>query len=345
MKEIESALADAQEGTKRIGKIVSDLKTFTRPADEVTETADLNEVLNWSLAVAGHELMARGRVVRQFGEVPSVNASSTRLGQVFVNLIINAAHALDPKSRETNEIVLATHTDEEGRAVAEIRDNGCGMTGDVLKQIFDPFFTTKPVGQGTGLGLSVSHGIIESCGGTIVFESEPGKGTLARIVLPPGQAKSPQAPSAEAPEVIGARGYLLVVDDEPLVRSALRRALGGQHAVTCPKTVAEAQALIAGGMRFDLILCDLMEAGLAGKAFYDKIFARDPEQARRIVFLTAGTFAADIVDFLNAIPNRRIGKPCDAKDLRRLVNELIVGMGPIARNIDATTSARSATGQ
>jgi PAS domain S-box-containing protein len=329
MKEIEAALADAQEGTKRIGKIVSDLKTFTRPVAEVTETADLNEVLNWSLEVAGHELMARARVVRHLGEVPPVNASPTRLGQVFVNLIINAAHALDPAQRDTNEIVLTSRTDEEGRAVAEIRDTGCGMTGDLLKKVFDPFFTTKPAGQGTGLGLSVSHGIIESCGGTIVFESEPGKGTVARVVLPPGLAKQPATPAEDPPAVVGPRGYLLVVDNEPLVRSALRRVLGSQHAITCPKTLAEARALVAGGMHFDLILCDLNEPGLVGKAFYDEILARDPEQARRIVFLTGGTFAADIIDFLNSLPNRRIGKPCDTNDLRRLVSELMAEMGPI----------------
>ena len=342
MQSIEAALADAEEGTKRIGKIVSDLKTFTRPTAEATETADLNEVLNWSMEVAGHELATRGRVVRQFGEVPPVNASSARLGQVFVNLIINAAHALDPTRRETNEIVLTSRTDAQGRAVAEIRDNGCGMTDEVMDKVFDPFFTTKPVGQGTGLGLSVSHGIIESCGGTIAFESESGKGTLARVVLPPGQSKQTEAPPADLPTGIGPRGYLLVLDEEPLVRSALRRVLGSQHAITCPKTLAEALALIAGGMRFDLILCDLTEPTTAGRNFYDEVLGRYPEQARRIVFLTGGTIAQGVSDFLSAIPNRRIGKPCDMQELRRLVTELIAEMGPSARSDRATDPSDAA---
>jgi two-component system cell cycle sensor histidine kinase/response regulator CckA len=333
MKDLEAALADAEEGTKRIEKIVSDLKTFTRPAAESAESTDLNEVLSWSLEVARHELAARGRVVRQFGDVPPVDASAARLGQVFVNLLINAAHALDPARRETNEVVLTTRTDAQGRAVAEIRDTGCGISAEVMDHIFDPFFTTKPAGQGTGLGLSVSHGIVESLGGTISFESEAGKGTLARVVLPRGRAKPCETTATDPPLASGPRGYLLVVDDEPLVRSALRRVLGGQHAITCPKTLAEALALIVGGMRFDLILCDLVAPGLAGTAFYDEILGRDPEQARRIVFLTGGTFAPSTVQFLSSVPNRRIAKPCDTQELRGLVTELLTELGPSVRAV------------
>jgi two-component system cell cycle sensor histidine kinase/response regulator CckA len=343
MKELEGALADAEEGTKRIAKIVTDLKAFTRPSAETAETANVNEVLNWSLGVARHEVVARGRIVRQFGEVPPVDASSARLGQVFVNLIINAAHALDPARRETNEITLASRTDAQGWAVVEIRDTGCGMTADVLDKIFDPFFTTKTNGLGTGLGLSVSHGIMESLGGTIVFESEPGKGTLARVVLPPGCPQPPKATPAEPPAALAAadalpRGYLLVVDDEPLVRSALRRVLGGQHAITCPKTFAEALALIAGGMRFDLILCDIMAPGPAGRALYDEILRRDAEQARRMIFLTDGTLSSQMADFLASVPNRRIGQPCDARELRGLVNKMLAELGHVARPAAAPDS-------
>jgi len=184
MRSLEEALVDAHTGTIRLGKIAADLTTFARPAIESGEQTDLNEVLDWSIGVAGHALLEHGRVVRRLGEVPPVGASAGRLGQVFVNLLINAGHALDPAKRKTNEIVVTTSTDPQGRAVAEIRDTGSGMTPEVMKQIFDPFFTTKAAGRGTGLGLSVSHGIVASFAGTIAFESEPGKGTLARVVLP-----------------------------------------------------------------------------------------------------------------------------------------------------------------
>jgi two-component system cell cycle sensor histidine kinase/response regulator CckA len=349
MKELEGALADAEEGTKRIAKIVTDLKAFTRPSAETAEPADLNEVLDWSLAIAGHEVAARGRVVRRFGEVPRVDASSARLGQVFVNLIINAAHSLDPARRETNEIILTSHTDARGCAVAEISDTGCGMTAEIMAKVFEPFFTTKPHGEGTGLGLSVSHGIVESLGGTIAFESEPGCGTRARVVLPAGQTKLVATSSLGPPTAIAAtgslpRGYLLVVDDEPLVRSSLRRVLGGQHSVTCPKTFAEALALVVGGMRFDLILCNLVAPGQAGKELYDELLRRAPEQARRVIFLTGGTFAPPMVEFLASIPNRRIGQPSDVQALRGLVNELLTDLGPIVREAAADRAVKSAVG-
>jgi len=190
MAEVDVALLDAREGIHRVEKIAADLSTFIRGAVDPGEQNDLNEILNWSIEVAGHTLRKRGCVVRRFGNVPAVDATSGRLGQVFVNLLINAAYALDPERTRTNEIVVTTRTDPDGRAVVEIRDTGDGMSPEVLKKIFEPFFTTKPVGEGTGLGLSVSHGIVASFGGTIVFESELGKGTLVRIVLPPSRAEA-----------------------------------------------------------------------------------------------------------------------------------------------------------
>jgi two-component system, NtrC family, sensor kinase len=192
MAEIEAALLDAQTGTHRVGKIAADLTVFTRGAADPQGRTNLNEVLNWSIEVAGHTLRERGHVVRCLGDVPAVDAASGRLGQVFVNLLINAAYALDPERTQTNQVVVTTRTDPEGRAVVEIRDTGDGMTPEVLKKIFEPVFTTKPVGEGTGLGLSVSHGIVASLGGTIAFESELGKGTVARIVLPCSRSDAAQ---------------------------------------------------------------------------------------------------------------------------------------------------------
>jgi two-component system cell cycle sensor histidine kinase/response regulator CckA len=199
MGELEAALADAQEGTIRVAKIVADLNAFTRQAVDSAAQTDLNEALNWSIQVAGHTLQECGSVVRHLGDVPPVAATSGRLGQVFVNLLINAAHALDPARRQTNEIVVTTRTDPQGRAVVEIQDTGCGMTPEVMEKVFEPFFTTKPIGQGTGLGLSVTHGIVASFGGTIVFESEPGRGTLVRLVLPCCRSEAAKPPSAADP--------------------------------------------------------------------------------------------------------------------------------------------------
>lgn len=333
LTEVEGALADAEEGARRVAKIVADLKTFTRPQIEATGAADLVEILNWSLQVAAHELTGRARVVRRLGDVPSVSASSSRLGQVFVNLLINAAHALDPALRAANEITVTTRTDELGRAVAEIEDNGCGMTREVMGSMFEPFFTTKPAGQGTGLGLSVSKGIVESCGGTIAFESEPGKGTLARVVLPAGPSAAAgtqmhaQAPFMDLPSH-RPRGRIMLLEDDPLVRSAVRRVLGGQHALTCPRTASEARALLTGGHPFDVILCDIMPLHGGGKAFYFDVLRRSPDQARRMIFLVGGSVTSSLAEFLSSVPNRHIEKLCELEDLRRAVSDVLVKLGP-----------------
>ena len=134
-------------------------------------------------------------MIRRFGNTPLVVASPVRLGQVFVNLLVNAAQALEVSRFDTNEIVVSTRTDGQGCAVVEIRDNGCGMTREVMERAFEPFFTTKPAGEGTGLGLSICHGITESLGGNIVFASERGKGTLARVSLPPERSAPAARPS------------------------------------------------------------------------------------------------------------------------------------------------------
>ena len=154
--------------------------------------------------------------------------------------------------------------------------------------------------------------------------------------------------SAHAPVATTGRlplGYLLVVDEEPLVRSSLRRVLGGQHAVTCSKTFAEALALVVGGMRFDLILCNLVAPGRAGKALYDELLRQEPEQARRVVFLTGGAFPPRMVEFLASVPNRRIGQPSDVHELRGLVNELLTDLGPIAGETGADGAPKSAVGR
>jgi PAS domain S-box-containing protein len=331
MDEIESGLADAEEGASRIAKIVRDLMIFTRRELDPEERVNLNEVLDWSLEVVGHEVRPRGRIVRQFGDTPKVDAPSIRLGQVFVNLLINAAHALDPGKRETNEIVVTTRTDERGHAVAEIRDNGCGMTPELMEKAFEPFVTTKPVGQGTGLGLSVCHGIVLSLGGTIAFESEPGSGTLARVVFPAARLGSAELPRVERPIVAGPRGYLMVIDDEVMVRGSIRRVLGREHTITCPHTPKAALALFDAGMRFDLILCNLSMPEVSGMDIHEEIMRRDPEQARRMVFVSGGAFTARMVEFLHSVPNRRIDKPYEPRNLRLLVSELLAEMGTIAK--------------
>jgi signal transduction histidine kinase len=132
--------------------------------------------------MAGEALRSGIRVVRDFQEVPLVLGSDHGLGQVFLNLIINATHAL--AGRPEPSLHVGLRQGEDGRVEVEVRDNGCGISPEHLGRLFEPFFTTKPVGTGTGLGLSICHGIVTRLGGDITVDSVLGRGTAFRVLLP-----------------------------------------------------------------------------------------------------------------------------------------------------------------
>ena len=144
----------------------------------------MHGVLEFAINIVRHQTRERAEIVRDFGKVPLVRASETRLNQVFLNLIINAAQAIPPGAPDKNEIRLVTRTDASGRAVIEIRDTGDGMTPSVMQRIFEPFYSTKPAGLGTGLGLAICHSIVTSLGGKVDVESEHGRGSVFRLTLP-----------------------------------------------------------------------------------------------------------------------------------------------------------------
>ncbi|KFE71387.1 sensor histidine kinase [Hyalangium minutum] len=188
-QELLTAVTDAKEGAERVRVIVQDLKTLSRPDDAQNGRADLKTVVHAAVKIASHEIRRRARLVAELGEdVPPVQGNASRLGQVFLNLLINAAHAIPEGQVEENEIRVSTRQDTPEFIVVEIRDTGCGIPPENLDRIFDPFFTTKPVGEGTGLGLAMVHSIITTLGGTITVESEVDRGTTFRLNLPAAKA-------------------------------------------------------------------------------------------------------------------------------------------------------------
>jgi two-component system NtrC family sensor kinase len=187
LAECTEALAEAREGTTRIRHVVGDLKTFARGQDKDEGFADVKRAIDSSLSLVMLELRHRARLNRQLEDVPPVRGNESRLGQVFLNLLINAVQAIEEGAPERNEVDV--HLREEGPwVVAEIQDSGHGIPPDLLKLIFDPFFSTKPVGVGTGLGLSICHGLVTGMGGEISVESTVGRGTCFRVKLPISKA-------------------------------------------------------------------------------------------------------------------------------------------------------------
>ena len=184
LQAVASTLRDIREGAERVRHIARDVKAFARDSDDESVLVDLREVLDAALKMALVHIRYRARVVRDYREVPMVQANEARLAQVFLNLVVNAAQAL-PEDGKEHEIRVRLWTGPTGEACAEVTDTGTGIAPEHMAHLFEPFFTTKPSGEGTGLGLFICKSIVESFDGTISVESHPGKGSTFRLSLPP----------------------------------------------------------------------------------------------------------------------------------------------------------------
>lgn len=182
--QLESMVRSALEGAERIRAIMIGIRTFSRSDDAAVSPVDVRVPLDAALKLVANELRQRARLVKTYIDPPAVMANEGRLGQVFLNLLANATQAIPEGNALEHELRVLVSTDEAGDLVVEIADTGGGIPPHLLGRIFDPFFSTKPLGQGTGLGLSISESIIKSFHGRITVESEVGRGTTFRVVLP-----------------------------------------------------------------------------------------------------------------------------------------------------------------
>jgi len=314
-------LDEAIHGAVRMQNIVRDLKTFSRVDDEQRGNVNVQSVLESSINICWNEVRHRANLERDFGETPSVDANESRLGQVFLNLLINAAQAMPVREVSANRIAVRTSTDAEGWAVIKVVDNGTGIEPGRVSRVFEPFFTTKGVSEGTGLGLSICRNIVRDAGGTIEVQSELDRGTTFVVRLPPSTredlAQTKQAPPSAAP---GARASVVVVDDEPLVGRSIRRALRG-HDVEVFTSGEEAIARLCSTAPFDVVFCDLMMPETNGMEVFRRVSERCPEVASRFVFMTGGAFTQSAREFLKNSTLVCLEKPFELRQIRDLVRE------------------------
>jgi len=327
--EWQEVLSEAYEGAERVRQIVRQLKTFSRPDEERLSPVDVHQVLESVVMMATNEIRHRAQLHKDFGPVPSVMANEGRLSQVFLHLVVNAAHAIPEGQAHQNAIRLITRRLDPGRVLIEVQDTGKGIAPEHLSRIFDPFFTTKPVNVGTGLGLSICHSTITSMGGEISVESDLGKGTTFRVVLPSLEPRTRLRPTGQPAQVqlTHRRGRVLVVDDEPGVGKVLRRILK-EHEVEVAAGGRQAlERLQQEPDSFDAVLCDVMMPDLGGKDLYEAVRRTHSGLERRFIFVSGGAFTANAREFLETIPNPKLEKPFNEPALRQIVQEL-VSRGP-----------------
>jgi signal transduction histidine kinase/CheY-like chemotaxis protein len=337
---VREALSHVKEGAHRIQKVVEGLRSYSRRQDRL-EPLDPRDAVRAALRIAGPRLRHVARVEAELGPTPRVLGDEPRLVQAIVNLLTNAGEAITEKG-PGGAIVVRTATGSAGEALVTVGDGGPGIPPDVLARLTEPYFTTRSDKGGLGLGLFVTRGIIDGHRGRLEFDSTLGRGTEARMVLPPldgderGSVVRPalaatqssvtaQTPArADPPSGVPAsprRHRLLLIDDEPIVLEFLELALQGPWDVTSAASAEEALRLIEAA-DFDLVVCDLMMPGMSGIDFAEELGRRSPELRARTVFLTGGAVTQEAERFLAQPSVRYLTKPVEVTTLRQVLSEI-----------------------
>ena len=312
---------DMLTGSLQVARIVKDLMSLGRDKPNDRGPANIVDIVESSLSIASPQIRHRATLIRDFApDLPKVAASPLRLSQVFLNLFLNAVHAMPEGERRQNELRVRIRAND-GMVQVDVEDNGVGIPEEIRNRIFDPFFTTKPVGQGTGLGLAVSHGIVTSLGGRI--RAHPlERGTRFSVEIPTVEAYAAiPKETVDDPRSQPTRKKVLVADDEQNVCKLISRILA-DYAVT---TVHDGASVVERCKQesFDVIICDLMMPNLTGMEVYDELARTNPKLARRMVFITGGVFTESARSFLESQAPCWLEKPLASRELKAQVERML----------------------
>jgi nitrogen-specific signal transduction histidine kinase/CheY-like chemotaxis protein len=320
------------EGANHIRTIVQDLRSLARPDQGARAFLDVQRSLTSAINLVMPQIRPRARLSTSFEPAPLIMASEARLGQVFLNLLLNAAQAIPEGASEQNSIRVSLRN--EGRSIrVTIADTGSGLTPDVRDRIFEAFFTTKSAEEGTGLGLFISNNIVTSMGGTITVEELTEGGCAFHVILPADE--DPAGAPAKAPDVAprrasaGERARILLVDDEPMVLQVMARMLA-PHEVVQVSEGGDALSRLLTEPAFDVVLCDMMMPGVSGMDVFAAAVARWPALRERFVFLTGAVYSDAARAFVTSITNLVMEKPVDEDALLAAVDGVVARAGRAA---------------
>jgi len=315
---LKQVLARAQRGADRIASVVRGVSVFARPDTETVLTIDVQDVLESSLQLASNEIRHAARLERAYEPVQPVRGNPAKLGQVFLNLLLNAVRAVGESPHADHVISVRTRSGPDRSVIVEVADTGRTLPTTLHGRLRDPFLSSGPAGFGMGLGLSVSRELVEAMGGAMEAESGNGVGTTLRVILPSHTRTSvlPTAPTP-APVPIAVRTKrprVLVVDDEPMMCDLLSAVLSHDYDVAAFSDPRAALASILGG-DFDVILCDLMMPDLTGMDLFEHVTAERPEMAERMIFISGGAFTDRARNFLATTRRPQVRKPFRTEEL------------------------------
>jgi PAS domain S-box-containing protein len=328
---LERDLSRIVESARRCQKIVLNLLSFARKHPAEKKLSDLNLPARKVADLKSYHLRAsKVEAVLDLAEsLPPALFDVHQIEQVVLNLVNNAEQAIQAAGRVGRITVRSYATADE--VVLEVEDDGPGIAPNLRHRIFDPFFTTKEAGQGTGLGLSVSYGIVQEHGGRIELRPDrPGRGACFAVVLPRAQGVVAPEPAAEAPAAARplAGRRVLVAEDEPFVLDLFSRLLEQDGAkVTLARDGEEAWQRILE-TDFDLVVADLRMPNLDGRGLFERVVEEKPSLVRRFVFATGDLVRRESLEFLEGLPNRILAKPLDIDNVRRVLVQAVASARP-----------------
>jgi PAS domain S-box-containing protein len=299
---------EVRESAARIASIVGELKLFTRIGDDsIACPVDLNRILETALTLTSRELQLHARLEVELGSLPVAPGAFVNLGHAFVNLLMNAAQAIESKLARGDgegaaDVIRVSTSMRDGAIVVRVEDTGIGIDEQALPRIFEPFFKTDAAGLGAGLGLAIAHDLVRRVGGDIRVESRRGHGTRFEVVLPfehadeaadvPASSRR-EEPRVRAPQASRPEGdplaRVLIIDDERALVRALARQLNDRYDVDTASTARDALAQLSV-REYEAIVCDLRMPDQSGPQIYETVRARSEEQASRFIFTTGGSY-------------------------------------------------------
>jgi signal transduction histidine kinase len=322
-----TSIEGASEAAQRIRKIVDDMAAFGRNGSEELHPVDLEATMESTIKLAEVQTRYRARLIRDYAPTPPVLADSARLSQVFLNLLVNAAQAIDEGDVENNCITIRVRALDGETASVEITDTGGGIEDEILPRIFEPFVTTKDIGQGTGLGLHICHNIVSAFSGSLQVKTELGSGSTFTVSLP--MAKDVVASTvipAKGPQQVAREMRILIIDDEPDIAEAMQMLLTG-HRVTLAGSGREALQLLEAS-QFDIVFCDLIMPDMTGIDVFKYIVEEQPDLANALVFMTGGAFTERARAFLDTCEQPVLAKPFTYEQVLHFVSERAASSGP-----------------
>ena len=332
--ELEAILDIVQEtnkATNKIKTIARDLKSFSHSSQtEIVQPVDLVEVMDSAARMAFFGIKSQATITKDYQAVPLAAANEGRLGQVFLNLIVNAAQAMPERDISQNKIHLVLKTNTDGKIVAEVQDTGLGMTEEVRQRLFTPFFTTKPIGEGTGLGLSLCQNIIKSFDGKIEVESTLNVGSIFRVILNKAEVQKTQTVNKDttSSNVITTkstyRGKVFLVDDDLDLTETIDILLNADHDVVIANSGKKALEILEKNSDFDVVLMDMSLGDTTGIHIYETMQKIKPDLTSKFIFMTGGATNIKAQTFLKQIQNLVVEKPFEIDVLREKVSKSIL---------------------